>query len=308
MRKLLVFILLFSLIANVSDAQHGKRRKGNFGRKKPPYRYELVGSLGVANFLGDLGGANQIGTNGLKDLELVMTRPAMGAGMRFKIASHFSAKGNFYWGIIRGDDKLTQEPFRNTRNLNFKSNIFELSGQIEFKFSRDQKGHVYMIKGVRGMKRKERDLYLFAGGGGVYFNPKGKYLDNKWYKLQPLGTEGELLPGAKKYSRITGLISLGGGFRLSLNRYWGVGFELGMRKTFSDYMDDVSTKYADPAIFNGDPKATYFANPSNPDSPNYCYPCTGEQRGDHTDKDAYMFAAFTVGYKVMFKKRSRSKF
>lgn len=290
------------MIATVADAQK-RRKRGTFGRKKPPYRYELIGALGATNFLGDLGGANQIGTNGLKDIELALTRPALGAGIRFKIASHFAAKGNFFWGIVRGDDKLTQEFFRHQRNLNFKSNIFELSGQVEFKFSRDQKGHVYQIKGVRGMKRKERDIYLFAGAGAVSFNPKGLY-QGTWYKLQPLGTEGQgLKAGVKKYSRITGLIALGGGFRLALNRYWGIGFELGMRKTFSDYMDDVSTTYVDPAVFNGDPVATYLANPSGigmvPD---------WDVRGDHTDKDAYMFAGLTVGYKVMFKKRSRSKF
>ncbi|TAL60581.1 MAG: hypothetical protein EPN85_06955 [Bacteroidetes bacterium] len=304
MRKLLVFILLFSLIASVADAQGQKRRKrSSFGRKKPPYRYELVGTLGATNFLGDLGGADQIGTNGLKDLELALTRPALGAGIRFKIASHFSAKGNFFWGIIRGDDKLTKEPFRQARNLNFKSNIFELSGQVEFKFTREQKGHVYQIKGVRGMKRKDRDLYLFGGGGMVHFNPKGKY-NGTWYKLQPIGTEGQgILAGSKKYSRITGLISVGGGFRLALNKYWGIGFELGMRKTFSDYMDDVSTTFPDMKIFNGDPVATYLSNPSGNDmAPGL------DVRGDHTDKDAYMFGALTLGYKVMFKKRSRSKF
>ena len=142
----------------------------------------------------------------------------------------------------------------------------------------------------------------------VHFNPKGKYND-KWYKLHPIGTEGQgILEGSKKYSRITGLLSVGGGFRLSLNRYWGVGFELGMRKTFSDYMDDVSTYFPDPAIFNGDPVALALSNPSDPTTENYCYPCTGQVRGDHTDKDAYMFGVLTVGYKVMFKKRSRSKF
>lgn len=307
MRKLAVLILLFSMIATVADAQK-RRKRTTFGRKKPPYRYELIGALGATNFLGDLGGANQIGTNGLKDLELALTRPALGLGMRFKIASHFAAKGNFFWGIVRGDDKLTTEPFRHTRNLNFKSNIFELSGQVEFKFSKDQKGHVYQIKGVRGMKRKERDLYLFAGAGALAFNPKGK-LDGTWYKLQPIGTEGQgLIPGIKKYSRITGLVALGGGFRLALNRYWGLGFELGMRKTFSDYIDDVSTTYPDPAIYNGNATYAALANPSDPASENYCYPCIGEQRGDHTDKDAYMFGALTIGYKVMFKKRSRSKF
>jgi hypothetical protein len=310
MRKSLFLLLLLFVIVSVADAQNHRRNRSHssFGRKKPPYRYEMIGALGVANFLGDLGGANQIGTNGLKDLELALTRPALGIGARMKIEQFFSAKGNFYWGIIRGDDKLTKEPFRSARNLNFKSNIFELSGQIEFNFIKDQKGHVYQIRGVRGIRHKDKSMYLFVGGGAVHFNPKGLYM-GKWVPLQPLHTEGEgILPGVKKYSRNTGLISVGGGFRLALNKYWGIGFELGMRKTFTDYMDDVSKYYPDPAIFNGDPKATYLSNPSDPNSPNYCEPCIGEQRGDHTDKDAYMFGTLTLGYKVMHKKRSRSKF
>jgi len=307
MRKLLIFTLLFCMIASFVDAQGKRRKRRSFGKKKPPYKYEMIGALGAANFLGDLGGADQIGTNGLKDLEYILTRPAVGIGIRVKIQQYFSVKGNLYWGIIKGDDKLTKEPFRQHRNINFKSNIFELSGQIEFNFRKEQKGHVYQIKGVRGMKRKERSIYLFGGGGLVYFNPKGENYDGKWYALRPLRTEGQ----AQKYSPITGLISIGGGMRFAINRYWGVGFELGMRKTFSDYMDDVSTNYPDPAIFGGDTIAEYLSNPSDQSSlsdPYYCYPCIGEQRGDKTDKDAYMFATFTVGYKVIYRKRSRSKF
>lgn len=303
MRKILLLTFLFCIIASAVDAQ-GKKRRGRstFNRKKPPYRYELIGSLGATNFLGDLGGANQIGTNGLRDLEVSLTRPAVGIGIRFKVQKYISVKGDLYWGILRGDDKLTKEYFRNRRNANFKSNIFELSIQAEANFLKEQKGHVYNIKGVRGMKHKDRQLYLFGGFGGVYFNPKGKYINGQWITLQPLHTEG------KNYSRITALVSVGGGARFAINRYWGVGLELGMRKTFSDYIDDVSTYYPDPAIFNGDPKATYFANPSDPSRPDVCIPCTGEQRGDQKDKDAYMFGLVTVGYKVMYKKRSRSKF
>ncbi|MEK6615749.1 MAG: DUF6089 family protein [Bacteroidota bacterium] len=296
MRKFLFLTLLLCIIVSIADAQ--KRRRGGFSGKKPPYRYELIGSLGAANFLGDLGGADQIGTNGLKDLELVLIRPTLGASIRIKAQQYFSVKTNFYWGMIEGKDKLTKEYFRNARNLNFKSNIFELSGQVEFNFIREKKGHVYKIRGVRGMSHKERQVYLLGGAGGVYFNPKGQYLNGSYYALQPLHTEGVT------YSRITALLFVGGGTRLAINRYWGVGFELGMRKTFTDYLDDVSTNYPDPAIFNGDPKAIYFSNPTT----GTCYPCIGEQRGDSKDKDAYMFGVFTVGYKVMYKKRSRSKF
>ena len=83
---------------------------------------------------------------------------------------------------------------------------------------------------------------------------------------------------------------------------------MGMRKTFTDYMDDVSTNYPDASIYKGDPVATYFSNPMDPKDPYACGECAGLQRGDPTDKDAYMFGTFTIGYKMIKKKRSRSKF
>ncbi len=306
MRKLLFLVILFCFIASVADAQ--KRKRSSFGKKDPPYRYELIGSIGATNFLGDLGGADKIGTNGLKDLEVGLTRPALGASMRWKVQKFFSVKGNLYWGVVKGDDKLTKEPFRNNRQLAFKSNIFELSGQVELNLIKEQKGRIYKISGDFGMV-KDRQIYLFGGGGGLFFNPKGKY-NGTWHALQPLGTEGQGLPGyAKKYSRITGLVSVGGGARFAINRYWGIGFELGMRKTFSDYIDDVSTNYATQTLFatGADSKAIYFADPTEGKGaiPSGTY--EGEQRGDPTDKDAYMFGVLTVGYKVIHKKRSRSR-
>ncbi|HEY4797763.1 MAG TPA: DUF6089 family protein [Bacteroidia bacterium] len=303
MRRLLFAILLFFFFLPFADAQHmGKRRKTHSFHAKPPYRYELIGSLGASNFLGDLGGANQIGTHGLKDLNLVMTRPVEGASIRFKVQQFFSVKTNFYWAILRGDDKLTQEPSRHARNLNFKSNVFELSSQVEFNFIKEQKGHIYKIRGVRGMKHKDRQIYLFGGAGLIHFNPKGLYTDGKWYALEPLHTEGV------SYSRFTPIISVGGGLRFAINRYWGVGMEIGMRKTFSDYVDDVSKNYPNPDIFNGNPKAIYLSNPALPGSAIYGSSATGQQRGDPTHKDAYMFGTLTVGYKVMYRRRSRSKF
>jgi len=307
MRKLLVFILLFCLIASLADAQN-RRRRGSFNRKKQPYKYEFVCSLGASNFLGDLGGADQIGTNGFKDLELSLTRPSLGAGMRISLFQFLTAKGNFFWGNVRGNDKLTLEPARNLRNLNFKSNLFELSGQFEYNFMKSKKGHVYQIKGVRGMRHREKNIYLFVGGGLVHFNPKGLY-NGKWYDLQPLGTEGQgILDGKKKYKRTTGIFALGGGTRFAINRYWGFGFELGLRKSFSDYLDDVSTVYPKQSIYNGNPVATNLSNPMDPANPLMCKPCDDLQRGDPTNKDAYMFVSFTIGYKVIHKKRSRSKF
>jgi hypothetical protein len=304
MQQKTVLLYLFLFLHFFADAQGGKR--SFFIKKKQPYKCEVIGSLGAANFLGDLGGANQIGTHGAKDLNLNLTRPTVGIGARITALEMITVKGNFYWAAIRGDDRLTQEHFRHLRNLNFKSNIFELSGQVEFNFMKGQKGHVYQIKGIRGIKHKDKNVYLFAGGGLVHFNPKGLY-NGKWYELQPIGTEGQgMIPGMKRYHRTAGVISLGAGMRFAINRFWGLGFEIGLRRSFSDYMDDVSTVYPDKNIFNNNPLAIALSNPMQVTNPSEQY--KGEQRGNPASKDAYMFASFTVGYKVIHKKRSRSKF
>ena len=106
MRNILFLILSFCLIAPFTEAQH-RRASRSFGRKKGAYRYEVIAGFGATNFLGDLGGANQIGTHGFKDFEYVLTRPAIEAGIRFKLGPYFSVKNNLCWGIVRGDDKLT---------------------------------------------------------------------------------------------------------------------------------------------------------------------------------------------------------
>lgn len=296
MRKFIFLGLAFLLFAADVSAQ---KRRGGFRRKKQSYRYELIGSLGATNFLGDLGGADQIGTHGFKDLNWVATRAAGGGSVRFKLNQYLSIKNNLYFAIVNGDDALTKEPFRQNRNSNFRSPIIELSSQAEFNFVKEQKGHVYRIKGVRGMKHKDRQIYLFGGAGLIYFNPQGQW-NGKWYNLAPLHTEGV------SYSRFTGFVMFGGGMRFAIDRYWGIGFELGTRWTFTDYLDDVSGNYVDPKVFNGNQIAIHFADPSlHPDNG---WTAPGQQRGDPKHNDAYMLAVLTVSYKVMNKRRSRSKF
>ena len=134
------------------------------------------------------------------------------------------------------------------------------------------------------------------GIGVFHFNPKGE-LNDKWYELQPLGTEGQgVSPARDKYKRTQICIPFGIGGRYFFNRRWGVGFEFGLRKTFTDYIDDVSKTYYDPEAIrqaNG-PIAEYFSNPN----PNAESTAVGQQRGDPRDKDAYMFAIISLHYKI----------
>ncbi|MGQ9846683.1 MAG: DUF6089 family protein [Bacteroidales bacterium] len=261
-------------------------------------RYEIFYGLGAANFLGELGGANREGTNFVRDLEISMTRPVFSLGFRYRIKETISTKTMLSYGWLRGDDKLTLEKFRHYRNLAFRSPIVEFSNQFEYSIIREKQGHRYNLRRVRGLKGFKTNTYFFVGFGVIYFNPKNKY-NGKWYALQPLGTEGQgLVPTRKKYSRISMCIPYGIGFKYGLNRRLNIGLEFGARKTFSDYLDDVSTTYFDNQMIRearGD-VAAYLADPSDGTHPNWT--AAYQQRGDAKDKDSYMFLIINLTYKL----------
>src|ERR1700752_2581752 len=108
MIKMLLAILCFFTVLNNAVAQNFIRP--NEWKK---YRKEVYGSVGAAHFLGDLGGLNKIGTDySPVDLEFTETRTAFQLGYRYKLAKWFNLSTQFNYLIVRGDDKLTKEPFR----------------------------------------------------------------------------------------------------------------------------------------------------------------------------------------------------
>jgi hypothetical protein len=287
MKKALLLILTAILIIPaVSDGQRWKRQ-----------RYEFSFGAGVSNFLGELGGANQIGTHYFRDLEWSMTRFAVAVGLRYKLSNYFALKSHLTYGRVAGDDKLTEEIFRNYRNLNFFSDIYEFNINFEGAFQQEQVGHRYRLRKVKGLKGYELYTYAFVGGGVFFMDPKTNYQGNI-VRLQPLGTEGQgLIASREKYRLVQLCIPVGIGFKYTIDRSWGVGLELGIRKTFTDYIDDVSTTYFDFANY---PEAAKYAQAlsdrSNQTRPNVTGP--GQQRGDPREKDSYMFGIFSVNYKM----------
>lgn len=289
-----------------------------YSQRNKRYKWEVNLGLGATNFLGDLGGANQIGTNGLKDLEFSLTKPGISLTGRYRKGRYWGFKGGFYWGTVSGFDYLTTERYRHNRNLHFKSQIFEFSVMTEFYFTKERPGHIYKYKKLKGWRHIDAQVYLMGGIGVFYFNPKGSY-GGTWIPLQPLGTEGQgIKPGTKKYSRVSICVPVGVGVKYALDRRWSIGMEVGMRKTFTDYIDDASTVYYDPAEIgaaNGSlgTAAMFFANPSQ-------YEITaatnggvdptgvGQQRGDASDNDSYMFVHLTVNYKIGKFRKTKSKF
>lgn len=315
--KRILLLFLFAATPFLVNAQIKGPRKlmGGFSVSPRHKGYkEVIFGIGAANFLGELGGANQIGTNFVKDFDFESSRPSFQVAQRLKFDRFWGLKYGFYYQRISGNDKFTQEYYRQNRNLHFRSNVFELSGQIEFYFTkREQPAKRYKIKGARGYKNLNIQGYAFFGLGGFYFNPKAKY-QSKWVALQPLGTEGQGLPNMHdKYSRFGLCIPYGIGFKQAVDKNWYVGIEIGARKTFTDYLDDVSNVYYDnakilnqrgeTAAYLADPKIYLVPSDFDPDRKFEKYGGAdqggaGQQRGDVRDKDSYMFVNITISYKL----------
>lgn len=269
-------------------------------------RNELFVNAGASQFLGDLGGLNKQGTDySIADLEYSLTKPSMAFGYRHKFTKHFSTSACFNYLMISGDDKLTTDIYRNNRNLNFKSNIFELTVRGELSlYKKGSIGHIYDLKKVgRTIKQKKIHEYVFFTGiGAFYFNPKGKdAITNQWIALRPLHTEGEgLAGGPKEYSQVSICIPIGLKYKLLIDNVWSVGIELCYRKTFTDYIDDVSTVYYNPTLLQNayGNKALQMSDPSLGNIPGATLPNadgSGAQRGDK-QKDSYLTLQISVGY------------
>jgi len=289
----------------------------NFTRQNEWKRYQktVYGGIGASNFLGELGGLNKIGTHySPADLEFTQTRTAFTLGYRYKIAKVINLNANFNHLLLKGDDALTKEPFRNNRNLNFRSNVFELSGRVEFMIMNLKAGNRYGIRRTlsRRMKNQSWDFGAFVGIGGFYFNPVGRDASGNKHKLKKLHTEGQGLPGGPaQYSNFSACIPFGLCFNSYFNRTIAVGVELNFRKTFTDYIDDVSTVYYDKtALLDAyGPTSVQMSDPNKGTIPGATAPDAAgnwAQRGNPKHKDAYMSLQITVGY-IIKPKRSRSR-
>ncbi len=302
MRNLLIVLFTIILLPALSSAQKWKR-----------HRVEYSFGIGATNFLGDLGGADQIGTNGLRDFELSMTRMGGVLGYRYQLGEDWFVRGNFNYVMVAGDDALTKEPSRNRRQLSFRSHILELSAQGEYMLVKQKSGHLYRLRGVRGKSWFRFEVYVFGGIGGIWYNPQSRNPKGDWVTLKDLNTEGQgLAGGPKDYSGFTFVMPYGLGIRRNLGGnarqgLFAIGLELSMRKTFSDYIDDVSDVYYDGNALKDayGEEAAYFGDPSGKNSIGYA---EAQQRGDKTDKDTYMMGIISLNYKPQKRRRNLPKF
>lgn len=194
---------------------------------------------------------------------------------------------NYLWA----DDKNAKTEFAKARNLNFFSNTFDGSIQVEFNFDPYHNGSRQYATD------KKSTFYLSTGFGLVAFSPKTKYNDAV-YDLRSLGTEGQAK--GDEYRTITPAWLIGGGGKIDINRNWSINIEVMGTLTFTDYLDDVSGTYAHPSIINGHhgEMAVRLADRSL-EVGTVAIGQPNRQRGDSKSKDAYMSARIGLVYRFL---------
>ncbi len=277
--KYLILTLCTALSLNFAEAQ----------RRSSYYKIDVGGYLGVSNYLGEIGGKEKTERPFIWDMKLNQTRWSMGGFVRKKINDYFAVHVSLNYLRIQCADNLSTNRGRRGRNLSFKNDILDLAARAEV--------YIYNIPDVGGTGRYRLDFksYAFVGVGGYLHGPKAIY-NGEWVKLRPLMTEGQ----AKPYSKIGVCIPVGLGFYFTQKRKYRFGWEVSWRLTFTDYIDDISTVYADPSALSSQ-AAIDLANRhgelgNDPSVPIGAFYEPGQKRGDSSDNDTYFYMGFSYSY------------
>lgn len=264
-------------------------------------------TLGASNYMGDLS----------KWVALNETHPMGGLICRFNYSDYITLRGTAVFGRISGNDaNYSSDAYRVRRNLSFRSNVVEFSGTIEWNIlgfgetQRSNPSSPYLFAGLGVFKfnpmakfqyHPEPDLANDPTGSTPVHDPVLKQFDGQWVELQPLGTEGQETTkynDRKRYPLTQICIPLGIGYKKQFSDVWAWGIEFGVRKTFTDYLDDVSKDYVDEQIVGGNNGFLAAALKDRSAEKGYKKFDNGEARGNSATKDWYMFFNFTLTRKI----------
>jgi len=254
--------LLFTFLILTFFAFKGFTQRHNFRS-----RSELGMMLGGMYYVGDLNPYKQFNN----------TQLSGGILFRHSVHSRMSYRASLIYGSVKADDKNSSNSLLKNRNLDFNSSIYELAAGFEFNYLPFEVGH----------DKYKGTAYLMTGIGVFQMNPTTQY-DGNTIELQPLGTEGQSssLNSKGNYSLTQFTVPFGLGVRATIANRASINFEIGFRKTFTDYIDDVHfdtyVNNAELSDVNG-PIAASLSNRSlNND--------TFGKRGDSSNKDWYVFS------------------
>ena len=238
---------------------------------------------GVSNYSGDLQG---------KPYTFDQSFFAFGGGAQYDATRNFSVTSNISFMKVGASDQYNNANLV-FRNLSFQSNIIEWNLLGEYTFL-DITQHTF-------------SPYIFGGIALFHYNPYTFDTLGRQVYLKPLSTEGEGLaayPGQKPYNLTDFAIPFGAGIKYRVSENVVLAYEIGFRKTFTDYIDDVSTYYVDQAILStakgGEAvELAYRANELKGGAP---YPPSGTKRGSPKYKDMYYYTGIRVSIAIISRK------
>jgi len=218
-----------------------------------------------------------------------LSKPGLAGGvtMRYNFNERvcFKLTGNV--GSVSGDDADSRNIFEQARNLNFQSRVMDGTAELEFNF----------LRYVHGSKDNFFTPYLSGGLMIHNFNPQTEY-QGDLVDLQPLGTEGQFIGEEYKLTKVG--LAYGGGFKIALSYEISLDVFVSARALFTDYLDDVSTVYADPEDIEqfhselGAELSDRSIDVLNVSAAEISAP--GRQRGDSSTNDSYAYAGITLLY------------
>lgn len=289
LKKHYIFLLafIFGLGLFQAEAQYRKNRSGVTGskfkprkRKKPRnYINSIKGefAIGYSTYYGDLCGGK----------ECFSPQPAVSVGLAYRLSESLSLRGSFTWLRLTGNDADSDEPGRTPRNLHFRSENLEIAVI-----------GVYDIFSYQKMYRRRQTFspYVFLGIGATYFNPRTFIEDadgNKtWHSLRQHTTEGV------DYNTFALVVPYGIGVHIKATPHLDFHVEVGMRWANTDYLDDVSDKYADQSQLSETARmlSDRSINPPRDRS--------NEKRGNSDKNDAYFMTQVRASYTLKVTKQS----
>jgi hypothetical protein len=235
-----------------------------FGLSAQIFELGLFG--GGSYYLGDLNPGKHF----------LMTKPAYGALIRYNQTTRWAYRGSLYFGNVTADDYRSEASL--VRGLNFESRIIDVALTVEFNF----------LDFFRSAKRNIMSPYIFGGIGIFLFNPKSGDV-----QLVDIGTEGQKVnfDGRAPYDLWTFSFPFGLGFKYNISKRLTLAVEWGMRKGYSDYVDDVSkTYYLNGADIDPSLSTELLSDPTMLHEPY-------EQRGNPKYDDWINFTGVSLSYK-----------
>lgn len=231
---------------------------------------------GFSNYIGDLQSSRYTTSQ---------SNGSFGAGLQYDLSGHFSLLSNLTYGRISAADGYSNQADLRARNLNFESVIGEWNLLLEYN--------------LLDLREHRWTPYVFGGVALFHFNPYAYDTTGKKVYLRPLSTEGEGLPeypNRKEYALTQLSIPFGGGIKLRVSDRVVIAYEIGMRKTFTDYLDDVSTTYVAENVLLAErgPEAVEMAYRGNELKEGAPYPPAGTIRGGSKNKDWYYMSGLRV--------------